>query len=87
MGQKKYGSKKKTSKRKRKTLAEKYCKSSKKPINYKWSSFSYRLGFKKSHAQTFIDYPEEKMWSVLEKAYGVKKGVWSTRKARSKSIC
>lgn len=61
---------------------QRICQASIKRVNYRDSSFYYRLGFKKKQVQKFIDYPEEKMWGILEKAFDVKTGRWSTHNKR-----
>ena len=60
------------------------CKKVKSKINYRSSHFSIRLGFNKQQVDKFINFPEEEMWPILEKAFSVKEGRWSSRKERIK---
>lgn len=45
---------------------------------YKGTSFYFRLGLTRKQVERFIATPKEKMWAVLERAFEVEKGKWSS---------
>lgn len=47
------------------------------------SSFYFRLSIDRPGLEKFIHFPENQRWSVLENAFGVKPGVWSTQYKRN----
>lgn len=49
---------------------------------YGTSSFYYRLMFSQRQVEKFIDFPEERMWEALEKAFEIEAGEWNTALAR-----
>lgn len=58
------------------------CKTSRKLISYGQSTFFYRMGFNRNLVDKFINFPEEKMWPILEKGFDVKPGDWETKDKR-----
>ncbi|MBT7609116.1 MAG: hypothetical protein HN576_05135, partial [Bacteriovoracaceae bacterium] len=46
------------------------------------SKFFYRLSFTRKQIERFANYDEKKMWSILEIAFGINEGNWSTRRSR-----
>jgi hypothetical protein len=49
---------------------------------YGKSEFYYRLNFTRKQVEKFAYYDDDKMWDVLEAAYGVKKNRWSSASSR-----
>jgi hypothetical protein len=47
------------------------------------TSFFYKLNFTRSQLMKFANFDESQMWSLLETAYGVKKGMWQSSLART----
>jgi hypothetical protein len=47
------------------------------------SKFYYRLNFTRKQIEKFANYDENKMWEILEIAFGIESGKWSTRTART----
>lgn len=45
---------------------------------FKNTSFYYRMAFNTKQMKRFFDYPEEEMWSLLEQAFGIEDGTWSS---------
>lgn len=50
----------------------------KKLARYKGTSFYFRLGLTRGQVEKFINTPKEKMWAILERAFGVEEGKWAT---------
>jgi hypothetical protein len=46
------------------------------------SKFFYRLNFTRKQIEKFSNYDEEKMWEILEIAFGINTGKWSSRGSR-----
>ncbi len=46
------------------------------------SHFYYALNLNAEQVQEFIDFPQEKMWGALERAFHVREGVWSSERNR-----
>lgn len=51
--------------------------------NYRKSTFYYGFNIDQAKLIKFIQTPVEKMWPLLEKAFGVYAGAWSTRRSRA----
>ena len=51
-------------------------------LDYGRTSFFYRLVFHQDLLEKFIAYPDELMWSALERAFEAEPGSWSTPMAR-----
>jgi hypothetical protein len=54
------------------------CDKKRKKLQYGKSEFFYRLNFTRKQVEKFANYDDDKMWEVLEIAYGMKKDTWST---------
>ncbi len=52
-------------------------------IRYGSSSFLYRLGLTEDQLKIFINFSKNEMWSVLEKSFSVREGVWKNSLFRS----
>lgn len=50
---------------------------------YGRSKFFYRLSFNRKQLEKFARYDEDKMWEILEIAFGVKAGVWASQGSRT----
>ncbi len=50
--------------------------------DYDKTSFFYRVGLSRLQVQKFIDYPEDKMWKILEVAFKIKEGRWDSTTRR-----
>ncbi|MBT7609737.1 MAG: hypothetical protein HN576_08265 [Bacteriovoracaceae bacterium] len=55
-----------------------------KKARYGKSEFYYRLNFTKKQVEKFAYYDDDKMWNILETAYGIKNSAWSTAGRRMK---
>jgi hypothetical protein len=53
-----------------------------KKAKYRKSSFYYGFNIDQAHLELFMRTDEEKMWPILEQAFGVKAGSWQTRPKR-----
>ena len=71
--------------RQRKELVERANKKCEKikPSALGSSRFFYRIGFNKVTIQTFMQTSPTRYWPILEKAFGVKEGRWSTSAKRT----
>lgn len=47
------------------------------------SRLFYRIGLNRRQIEKLIDFPENKMWPALEKAFGASPGSWSSQAARN----
>ena len=54
-----------------------------KKARYRKSSFYYGFNINQSQLEKFISTPKERMWPLLEKAFGVKEGQWATAGKRA----
>ncbi|HAZ13507.1 MAG: hypothetical protein A2X86_13330 [Bdellovibrionales bacterium GWA2_49_15] len=54
-----------------------------KPSALGTSRFFYRIGFNKTTIQTFMNTASTSYWTILEKAFGIKAGRWSTTGKRT----
>jgi hypothetical protein len=53
-----------------------------KKAKYRRSSFYYGFNISQAQIEKLIQVPEEQMWPILEKAFGVGKGRWATANRR-----
>ncbi|MEC7183616.1 MAG: hypothetical protein VXW15_12935, partial [Bdellovibrionota bacterium] len=68
----------------KKSVLRNLCMRSNKSINYGHSSFHYKMAFTLNQLKTFIHFPKDEMWRVLEGAFRVKEGSWLTQGDRAK---
>jgi hypothetical protein len=54
------------------------CTAKRKRASYGKSQFFYRLIFNRKQIEKFTNYAPEKMWEVIEVAYGIKKDAWAS---------
>lgn len=51
-------------------------------LEYGRSSFYYRLTFRQPQLEQFIAFPNDRMWEMLERAFDMEPGTWSTPRMR-----
>lgn len=50
----------------------------KKIRDFKKTTFFYRIGYNRKQLEKFANFPANRMWPLIEKAFNVKKGSWAT---------
>jgi hypothetical protein len=53
-----------------------------KKTRYGKSSFHFRIGYHRNQLRKFANFPTEKMWPILEKAFKIKAGKWQSARSR-----